>query len=172
MAGCGAPKTEAEKFADDLLAKMTLREKLGQMSQFRPRSGVVTGPEGFTYDLEEMIKAGEVGSILSLRELEYFEIYQRLAVDSSRLGIPILFGMDVIHGYETIFPIPLGLSCSWDMAAVELSARVAAEEASADGICWTFSPMVDVSRDPRWGRVSEGSGEDTYLGCRIAEAMV
>ena len=111
----------------------------------------------------------EVEQMMSPEEIEKM---QRLAVDSSRLGIPILFGMDVIHGYETIFPIPLGLSCSWDMEAVELSARIAAEEASSDGICWTFSPMVDVSRDPRWGRVSEGSGEDTYLGSRIAEAMV
>ena len=91
LAGCESPKSEAEKFSDDLLNKMTLREKLGQMSQFRPRSGVVTGPEGFSYNLEDMIKAGEVGSILSLREMEYFEIYQRMAVDSSRLGIPILF---------------------------------------------------------------------------------
>ena len=131
MAGCGAPKTEAEKFADDLLAKMTLREKLGQMSQFRPRSGVVTGPEGFTYDLEEMIKAGEVGSILSLRELEYFEIYQRLAVDSSCLGIPILFAHDIIHGCKVIFPINLGSSCTWDVEATRQSARVAAVEASA-----------------------------------------
>ena len=172
MAGCGAPKTEAEKFADDLLAKMTLREKLGQMSQFRPRSGVVTGPEGFTYDLEEMIKAGEVGSILSLRELEYFEIYQRLAVDSSRLGIPILFAHDIIHGCKVIFPINLGSSCTWDVEATRQSARVAAVEASAMGLAWTFSPMCDISADPRWGRVSEGSGEDPYLAAKLSAAMV
>ena len=97
---------------------------------------------------------------------------QKLAVENSRLGIPLLFGMDVIHGYETIFPIPLGLSCTWDMAAIRESARIAAIEASADGISWTFSPMVDISRDPRWGRVSEGSGEDPFLGGAIAKAMV
>lgn len=97
---------------------------------------------------------------------------QKQAVEQSRLGIPLLFGMDVIHGYETMFPIPLGLSCTWDMTAIEESARIAAIEASADGISWTFSPMVDISRDPRWGRVSEGSGEDPFLGAMIAEAMV
>ena len=172
MAGCGASKTEAEKFADDLLAKMTLREKLGQMSQFRPRSGVVTGPEGFSYNLEDMIKAGEVGSILSLRELEYFEIYQRLAVDSSRLGIPILFAHDIIHGCKVIFPINLGSSCTWDVEATKQSARVAAVEASAMGLAWTFSPMCDISADPRWGRVSEGSGEDPYLAAKLSAAMV
>ena len=172
LAGCGAPKTEAEKFADELLAKMTLREKLGQMSQFRPRSGVVTGPEGFSYNLEDMIKAGEVGSILSLRELEYFEIYQRLAVDSSRLGIPILFAHDIIHGCKVIFPINLGSSCTWDVEATKQSARVAAVEASAMGLAWTFSPMCDISADPRWGRVSEGSGEDPYLAAKLSAAMV
>ena len=172
LAGCGSPKTDAEKFADDLLEKMTLREKLGQMSQFRPRSGVVTGPEGFSYDLETMIKAGEVGSILSLRELDKFEAYQRLAVDSSRLGIPILFAHDIIHGCKVIFPINLGSSCTWDVESTRQSARVAAVEASAMGLAWTFSPMCDISADPRWGRVSEGSGEDPYLAARLSAAMV
>lgn len=172
FAGCGSPKTEAEKFADELLEKMTLREKLGQMSQFRPRSGVVTGPEGFSYNLEDMIKAGEVGSILSLREMEYFEIYQRMAVDSSRLGIPILFAHDIIHGCKVIFPINLGSSCTWDVEATRQSARVAAVEASAMGLAWTFSPMCDISADPRWGRVSEGSGEDPYLAAKLSAAMV
>lgn len=172
IVGCSSPKSEAEKFADDLLGKMTLREKLGQMSQFRPRSGVVTGPEGFSYDLETMIKAGEVGSILSLREMEYFDIYQRLAVDSSRLGIPILFAHDIIHGCKVIFPINLGSSCTWDVEAVKKSARVAAVESSAMGLAWTFSPMCDISADPRWGRVSEGSGEDPYLAAKLSVAMV
>lgn len=172
LTGCGSSKTEAEKFADDLLEKMTLREKFGQMSQFRPRSGVVTGPEGFSYDLETMIKAGEVGSILSLRELDKFEVYQRLAVDSSRLGIPILFAHDIIHGCKVIFPINLGSSCTWDIESVRHSARVAAVEASAMGLAWTFSPMCDISADPRWGRVSEGSGEDPYLAAKLSAAMV
>ena len=97
---------------------------------------------------------------------------QRVAVEESRLGIPLLFGMDVVHGYETVFPIPLGLSCTWDMEAVETSARIAAREASSAGICWTFSPMVDICRDPRWGRASEGSGEDPFLGAAVARAMV
>lgn len=93
-------------------------------------------------------------------------------MEKSRLGIPLLFGMDVIHGYETVFPIPLAMSCSWDLKGIKQSAHIAATEASADGICWTFSPMVDICRDARWGRIAEGSGEDPYLGSRIAEAMV
>ena len=174
LAGCSCinEKSEAEIFADDLLRQMTVREKLGQMSQFRPKSGVVTGPEGHSFDIEQMIKDGEVGSILSLRDLEYFEIYQKLAVDSSRLGIPILFAHDIIHGCKVIFPINLGSSCSWNVDAVRKSARVAAEEASAMGLAWTFSPMCDVSADPRWGRVSEGSGEDPYLAAKLSAAMV
>ena len=118
------------------------------------------------------IKRGEVGGLFNLKGVEKIRDVQKLAVENSRLGIPLLFGMDVIHGYETIFPIPLGLSCTWDMKAIEESARIAAIEASADGISWTFSPMVDISRDPRWGRVSEGSGEDPFLGSLIARAMI
>lgn len=110
--------------------------------------------------------------MFNLKGVDKIRDVQRLAVENSRLGIPLLFGMDVIHGYETIFPIPLGLSCTWDIPAIEESARIAAVEASADGISWTFSPMVDISRDPRWGRVSEGSGEDPFLGALIARAMV
>lgn len=174
LAGCSCTeeRSEAEIFADNLLEQMTVREKLGQMSQFRPRSGVVTGPEGHSFDIEKMIKDGEVGSILSLRDIEYFEIYQKLAVDSSRLGIPILFAHDIIHGCKVIFPINLGSSCSWNIDAIRKSARVAAQEASAMGLAWTFSPMCDVSADPRWGRVSEGSGEDPYLAAKISAAMV
>ncbi len=107
-----------------------------------------------------------------LNREEKIRAVQKVAVEQSRLKIPLIFGMDVIHGYETVFPIPLGLSCSWDMNLIQQSASVAAQEASADGICWTFSPMVDIARDPRWGRIAEGSGEDPYLGSQIAKAMV
>ena len=159
-----------DRFVDDLMGKMTVEEKIGQLNL--PVAGDIVTGQAKSSNVSERIRKGEVGGLFNLKGAEKIREVQRIAVEESRLGIPILFGMDVIHGYETIFPIPLGLSCSWDMDAVELSARIAAEEASADGICWTFSPMVDVSRDARWGRVSEGSGEDTYLGCRIAEAMV
>src|SRR5690606_12471814 len=108
----------------------------------------------------------------NIKSVEKVRDVQRVAVEESRLGIPLIFGMDVIHGYETIFPIPLGLSSSWDMNLIKKSAQLAAKEATADGINWTFSPMTDVSRDPRWGRVSEGSGEDPYLGAQIAKAMI
>jgi beta-glucosidase len=170
LAGCSGPKSEMDKFIDDLMGKMTVEEKIGQLNL--PVAGDIVTGQAKSSNVSERIRNGEVGGLFNLKGADKIRDVQRIAVEESRLGIPILFGMDVIHGYETIFPIPLGLSCSWDMDAVELSARIAAEEASADGICWTFSPMVDVSRDPRWGRVSEGSGEDTYLGCRIAEAMV
>ena len=108
----------------------------------------------------------------NLKDVNAVTNLQKIAVEDSRLGIPLLVGLDVIHGYVTVFPIPLGISCSWDMEAIEESARIAAQEASADGINWTFSPMVDISRDARWGRMSEGSGEDVLLGSRIAQAMV
>ena len=170
LVSCSGPKSEMDRFIDDLMGKMTVEEKIGQLNL--PVAGDIVTGQAKSSNVSERIRKGEVGGLFNLKGAEKIREVQRIAVEESRLGIPILFGMDVIHGYETIFPIPLGLSCSWDMAAVEQSARIAAEEASADGICWTFSPMVDVSRDARWGRVSEGSGEDTYLGCRIAEAMV
>ena len=165
-------RTEAEKFADELISKMTLREKIGQMSQFVTSTGVVTGPEGEKMNIEQLVKAGEVGSILNITTPEGIERMQRLAVDSSRLGIPILFGHDIIHGCKVIFPINLACACTWNTEAVKESARIAAAEASAMGIAWTFSPMCDVSADPRWGRVSEGSGEDPYLGAKMSAAMV
>ncbi|MBO5418997.1 MAG: beta-glucosidase BglX [Bacteroidales bacterium] len=168
--GCATPQSEMDKFVDDLMSKMTVEEKIGQLNL--PVAGDIVTGQAKSSNVSERIRKGEVGGLFNLKGADKIRDVQRIAVEESRLGIPILFGMDVIHGYETIFPIPLGLSCSWNMEAVEKSARIAAEEASADGICWTFSPMVDVSRDARWGRVSEGSGEDTYLGCRIAEAMV
>ncbi|MDP3913711.1 MAG: beta-glucosidase BglX, partial [Bacteroidota bacterium] len=123
-------------------------------------------------DIAQKIKEGKVGGLFNIKSVEKIRDVQKIAVEESRMKIPLLFGMDVIHGYQTLFPIPLGMSCSWDMELMEKSARLAAQEASADGICWTFSPMVDISRDPRWGRVSEGSGEDPYLGSEIAKAMV
>ena len=167
---CTGQKNAKDIFIDDLISRMTVEEKIGQLNL--PVAGDIVTGQAKSSNVSERIRNGEVGGLFNLKGAEQIREVQRIAVEESRLGIPILFGMDVIHGYETIFPIPLGLSCSWDMDAVELSARIAAEEASADGICWTFSPMVDVSRDPRWGRVSEGSGEDTFLGCRVAEAMV
>ena len=170
LVSCTCGKSEMDKFVDDLMDKMTVEEKIGQLNL--PVAGDIVTGQAKSSNVSERIRNGEVGGLFNLKGAAQIREVQRIAVEESRLGIPILFGMDVIHGYETIFPIPLGLSCSWDMEAVELSARIAAEEASADGICWTFSPMVDVSRDPRWGRISEGSGEDTYLGSQIAAAMV
>lgn len=157
-------------FIDDLMGKMTLEEKLGQLNL--PASGDIITGAGSNNNIVDKIKEGKVGGLFNIKSAEKIRAVQQIAVEQSRLKIPLLFGMDVIHGYQTVFPIPLGLSCSWDMAAIEKSARIAAQEASADGICWTFSPMVDIARDPRWGRVSEGSGEDVYLGSQIAKAMV
>ncbi|HQW93961.1 MAG TPA: beta-glucosidase BglX, partial [Ferruginibacter sp.] len=132
---------------------------------------IVTG-QASSSDIGKKIKEGKVGGLFNIKSVEKIKAVQKIAVEESRLKIPLLFGMDVIHGYETVFPIPLALSCSWDMKAIERSAQIAAREASADGINWTFSPMVDIARDPRWGRIAEGSGEDAYLGSEIAKAMV
>ena len=161
---------DMNRFIDALMKKMTVDEKIGQLNL--PVTGDITTGQAKSSDIAGKIKRGEVGGLFNLKGVEKICDVQKLAVENSRLGIPLLFGMDVIHGYETIFPIPLGLSCTWDMKAIEESARIAAVEASADGISWTFSPMVDISRDPRWGRVSEGSGEDPFLGSLIARAMV
>ncbi len=157
-------------FVDALMKKMTLDEKLGQLNL--PGSGdIVTGQAGNS-DIAGKIKQGKVGGLFNIKGVEKIRAVQKIAVEESRLKIPLLFGMDVIHGYQTTFPIPLGLSCTWNMQAIEQSARIAAKESSADGICWTFSPMVDIARDPRWGRIAEGGGEDPYLGSQIAIAMV
>ena len=161
---------DMDRFLDNLLKRMTLEEKIGQLNL--PVTGEITTGQAKNSDIATKIKRGEVGGLFNLKGVDKIRDVQRLAVENSRLGIPLLFGMDVIHGYETIFPIPLGLSCTWDIPAIEESARIAAVEASADGISWTFSPMVDISRDPRWGRVSEGSDEDPFLGALIARAMV
>lgn len=164
------PDPKMKVFIDALMKKMTLGEKLGQLNL--PASGdIVTGQEKNS-DISKNIREGKVGGLFNIKGVAKIRDVQRVAVEESRLKIPLLFGMDVIHGYETAFPIPLGLSCSWDMPLIERSATIAAKEASADGINWTFSPMVDISRDARWGRVSEGSGEDPYLGAQIAKAMV
>ena len=157
-------------FIDQLMAKMTVEEKLGQMNLL-PGTSATTG-ELKNSPLLQLVAQGKLGTVLNQKGVEGIRQLQDAAVKQSRLGIPLLVGMDVIHGYETIFPIPLGMSCSWDLKAIEQAARIAAKEATADGICWTYSPMVDIALDARWGRIAEGSGEDPFLGSRIAEALV
>ncbi len=165
-----AQDAKMKTFIDVLMKQMTLEEKLGQLNL--PGAGDITTGQASSSDIGKKIKEGRVGGLFNIKSVEKIKAVQKVAVEESRLKIPLLFGMDVIHGYETVFPIPLALSCSWDMNAIERSARIAAQEASADGINWTFSPMVDIARDPRWGRIAEGSGEDPYLGSQIAKAMV
>lgn len=162
-------KTTDQK-VDDLLKQMTLAEKIGQLNQYTGNNQA-TGPITINPNKESEIKAGLIGSMLNVIGTKYTRQYQELAMQS-RLKIPLLFGQDVIHGFKTTFPIPLAEAASWDLNAMELSARIAATEASASGIHWTFAPMVDIARDPRWGRVMEGAGEDTYLGSKIAFARV
>src|SRR5215204_3977851 len=157
-------------FVTNLMSKMTLDEKLGQLNL--PGAGDITTGQASSSDVAKKIREGKVGGLFNIKSVEKIRDVQRIAVENSRLKIPMIFGMDVIHGYQTSFPIPLALSSSWNIQAVERSARIAAVEASADGICWTFSPMVDIARDPRWGRIAEGSGEDVFLGSAIAKAMV
>ncbi|MBX3239374.1 MAG: beta-glucosidase BglX [Chitinophagaceae bacterium] len=159
-----------KRFIDALMKQMTLEEKLGQLNL--PSAGDITTGQAQSSDIAQKIREGKVGGLFNIKSVGKIKDVQRVAVEESRLKIPLLFGMDVIHGYETVFPIPLGLSCTWDMGLIERSAQIAAQEATADGINWTFSPMVDISRDPRWGRVSEGNGEDPYLASQIAKAMV
>jgi len=162
--------SQKDIFVSGLLSKMTLEEKLGQLNL--PTSGDITTGQANSSDVAKKIEQGKVGGLFNIKTVAKIREVQKVAVEKSRLKIPLLFGMDVIHGYETTFPIPLGLSCTWDMPLIERSAQIAAKEASADGINWTFSPMVDIARDPRWGRISEGSGEDPYLGSQVAKAMV
>lgn len=163
-------QSKKKAFVDALLAKMTLDEKIGQLNL--PSSGDFTTGLAKSSDIGKKVEQGLVGGLFNIKGADKIKAVQKVAVENSRLKIPLIFGMDVIHGYETTFPIPLGLAASWDMNLVQQSARVAAKEAAADGINWTFSPMVDISREPRWGRVSEGSGEDPYLGSEIAKNMV
>lgn len=178
---CNAPNTKSdwksfsgdktiERKVDSVLSLMTLEEKIGQMTQFAA-NWTVTGPS-ISNDFLPYLEKGLVGSVFNAATVEGIRNMQKIAVEKTRLGIPILFGYDVIHGYETIFPIPLAEACSWDLELMKRSAQIAAEEAASDGQHWTFAPMVDISRDPRWGRVMEGAGEDPYLGSLIAKARV
>ena len=170
--GLAAPKPKADMktFIDDLMDRMTLKEKIGQLNL--PVTGDIVTGQAKSSDVAGKIRRGEVGGLFNLKGVDKIREVQKIAVEQSRLKIPLIFGMDVIHGYETVFPIPLSLSWSWDMDAIRQSARIAAQESTADGICWTFSPMLDIARDPRWGRMSEGNGEDPFLGAAIARAMV
>ena len=170
MAAPQADKGKMDQFIDNLMGKMTLQEKIGQLNL--PVSGEIVTGQAKSSDVAGKIRKGQVGGLFNVKGVENIREVQKIAVEQSRLKIPLLFGMDVIHGYETVFPIPLALSCSWDMEAIKESARIAAKESSADGICWTFSPMVDICRDPRWGRMAEVGGEDPYLGSEISAAMV
>ena len=163
-------QAEMDKYISSLMKKMTVREKLGQLNLL-PGGDVTTGGAMDT-ELGHLLKNGELGAILNLTGREKIHAIQQAAVKESRLGIPLLVGLDVIHGYKTIFPIPLAQSCSWDIAGIEAGARIAAEECSSDGISWTYSPMVDIALDARWGRIAEGNGEDPYLGSLIAAALV
>ncbi|WP_160137562.1 beta-glucosidase BglX [Chryseobacterium sp. c4a] len=163
-------QAKKKAFVDNLLSKMTLDEKIGQMNL--PTSGDFTTGMARSSDIGKKVEQGLVGGLFNIKGADKIKAVQKVAVEKSRLKIPMIFGMDVIHGYETTFPIPLGLAASWDMNLVQQSAKVAAREAASDGINWTFSPMVDISREPRWGRVSEGSGEDPYLGSEISKNMV
>jgi len=166
--GIDDPSLDAK--VEALLRQMTPEEKVAQLVQYP--IGQPTGPETGLVDLDTMIARGQVGALLGTAPVRRINTYQRLAMQGSRLHIPLLFGLDVIHGYRTVFPIPLGLASSWDTALIERTARVAAREASAAGIRWTFSPMVDIARDARWGRIAESAGEDPYLGSQIAPAYV
>ncbi len=164
------PDAEMNRFINDLMSKMTLEEKVGQLNL--PAVGFdVTGPV-LSKDVDTKIRKGMVGGVFNTFTPDAVRKLQSIAVNETRLGIPLIFGYDVVHGHKTIFPVPLGLSSSWDMELIQKVAHASAVEASADGLNWTFSPMVDIARDPRWGRVSEGSGEDPYLGACIGKAMV
>ena len=168
LAGVANPKFDLR--VESLLKSMTLEEKIGQLVQYS--AGQPTGPGTGRTDYEDMIARGQIGSLFNVIETPEINKYQHIAVEKSRLHIPLLFGLDVIHGFRTEFPIPLAMASTWDPALVEKASRVAAEEASAAGIRWTFSPMVDIARDARWGRISQGAGEDPYLGSRMAAAYV
>lgn len=166
----GGKEVEMDRFVTDLMGKMTIREKLGQLNL--PSGGDLVTGSVMNSELSDMIRKEEIGGFFNVKGIKKIYDLQRLAVEETRLKIPLIVGADVIHGYETIFPIPLALSCSWDTLAIQRMAQISAIEASADGICWTFSPMVDICRDARWGRIAEGSGEDPYLGSLLAKAYV
>ena len=170
MNAFAADQAKMNQFIDDLMGKMTLQEKIGQLNL--PVTGDIITGSAVSGDVVSKIKAGKVGGLFNMKGVKSIRALQEVAVKQSRLGIPLIFGMDVIHGYETVFPIPFAMSMSWDMDAIRNSARIASVEATADGICWTFSPMVDICREPRWGRMSEGNGEDPFLGSAICRAMI
>lgn len=163
-------KSSHDARVDSVMALMTLEEKIGQLNL--PAAGDINTGIAENKGIVPNIKAGKVGGLFNIQGIDKVRRAQKVAVEDSRLGIPLIFAMDVIHGYKTVFPIPLGLSTTWDMDLIEKAARMSAQEATADGIAWTFSPMTDITRDPRWGRVSEGFGEDPYLGGQLAKAMV
>ena len=170
MSTYATDQAKMNQFIDELMGKMTLQEKIGQLNL--PVTGDIITGSTVSGDVVGKIKAGQVGGLFNMKGVQSIRALQEVAVKQSRLGIPLIFGMDVIHGYETVFPIPFAMSMSWDMDAIRNSARVASVEATADGICWTFSPMVDICREPRWGRMSEGNGEDPFLGAAISRAMI
>ncbi len=172
LSSCGSKSTanKMDNFVDSLMAQMTIEEKLGQLNL--PVTGDIVTGQAQSSDIAGAIRAGRVGGLFNLKGSEAIREIQRIAVEESRLGIPLVFGMDVIHGYETVFPIPLAIACTWDEQAVEMVGRISALEATADGICWTFSPMVDICCDARWGRIAESFGEDPYLVSTLAKAMV
>lgn len=165
------PEAKKEQFIEELLAKMTLEEKIGQLNLINSPGDVVTGPKKGK-NLTDDIKSGRLGNVLNAIGIDYIRSLQRIAVEESRLGIPLTFAFDEIHGYRTTFPIPLAESCTWDPELISRCARAGAQEAAADGLTLTYNPMVDIALDPRWGRISEGSGEDPYLGSLIAAARV
>lgn len=177
LTACNQPEKSSvthssmDTYVSALMAKMTIEEKIGQLNLLAGYEDIVTG-EARSSAIGSKIADGQVGAILNVRSPAKIRELQRIAVEETRLGIPLIFGLDVIHGYRTVFPIPLALAASFDTALVRRAARIAAIEATADGICWNFSPMVDLSRDPRWGRIAESAGEDPWLGARMAEAYV
>ena len=174
MPSASRPGGIADKALDarveSILQGMTLEEKVGQLVQYS--AGQPTGPGTGRSDYDDMIARGQIGSLFNVIDPREINKYQKIAMEKARLHIPILFGLDVIHGFKTEFPIPLGLASTWDPSIVEKASRVAAMEAAADGIRWTFSPMVDIARDARWGRMAEGAGEDPFLGSAMAAAYV
>ena len=170
MSTYATDQAKMNQFIDELMGKMTLQEKIGQLNL--PVTGDIITGSTVSGDVVGKIKAGQVGGLFNMKGVQSIRALQEVAVKQSRLGIPLIFGMDVIHGYETVFPIPFAMSMSWDMDAIRNSARIASVEATADGICWTFSPMLDICREPRWGRMSEGNGEDPFLGAAISRAMI
>ena len=165
-----AQTSKMDAFISKLMSKMTIEEKIGQLNLVTP-GGTVTGSV-VSSDVDNKIRKGEVGGLFGITGPDKIRRAQEIAVNNSRLHIPLIFGLDVIHGHKTIFPIPLALSCSWDTSLIRESARIAAAEATADGLNWVYSPMVDIARDPRWGRIAEGAGEDPFLGSQIAKVMV